>query len=74
MDELDPTEMIEDVNQLKGQMNKILKILQTLETRNDMNTLEEIKYDTTRDSCSPSRVHSTSSKGKHKNSHLMDYP
>ncbi|XP_073225755.1 uncharacterized protein [Cicer arietinum] len=39
MDELEQTEIREDVNQLKGQMTKILEILQALENRNDGNPL-----------------------------------
>lgn len=39
MDELEQTEIREDVNQLKGQMTKILEILQALGNRNDGNPL-----------------------------------
>ncbi|XP_073224461.1 uncharacterized protein [Cicer arietinum] len=39
MDELEQTKIREDVNQLKGQMTKILEILQALGNRNDGNPL-----------------------------------
>ncbi|XP_073222384.1 uncharacterized protein [Cicer arietinum] len=39
MDELEQTEIREDVNQLKGQMTKILEILQALGNRSDGNPL-----------------------------------
>nr|XP_012574207.1 uncharacterized protein LOC105852605 [Cicer arietinum] len=48
MDELEQTEIREDVNQLKGQMTKILEMLQALGNRNDGNPLvdEEVPQNT----------------------------
>ncbi|XP_004517106.1 uncharacterized protein, partial [Cicer arietinum] len=48
MDELEQTKIREDVNQFKGQMTKILEILQAPENRNDGNPLvdEEVPQNT----------------------------